>query len=233
MPSADALIELKCRNCGSQLAPEDISPQLAAARCQHCNALFALPTAAREPIPRPEVPLPDGYAVDLRYSTLEITHRWSRKKAWGLLFFAILWNGFLVVWHSIALSQGHWFMSLFALIHTGIGVWLIYAVTAQFLNSSVIRVNAEAVEVHHGPVKMKRNRELPAGDIQQFYCKEKVRRHKNGSSTSYGVEAVMNDDKRQTLVDGLDQPDQALFLEQQIEKHLGIADRPVSGEHGR
>jgi hypothetical protein len=228
------LIELKCANCGSQLLPEDVSPQLAAARCRHCNALFAIPAAAgAAAIGRPEVTLPSRFRIERDMESLRITRKWFSPVAFFLLFFAVFWNGFMIVWHAIALGTGMWVMSAFGLIHTGIGIGLIYVVLAKFLNTTVITANKFELSVISGPLPWRGNKRIEAGQVRQLYCKEKVSHGKNGASVSYSVEAVMNDNTRQTLAAGFENSDQALFVEQQIERHLGIADVPVAGEHGR
>jgi hypothetical protein len=233
MTSSPALTDLKCRNCGAALSAADISPQLGAARCGHCRSLFALPASTPAAIPRPEVPLPAAFTMEKQGDTLVITRRWRNFGAWFLLFFAIFWNGFLVVWHGIALSTGAWFMSAFGLIHTAVGLFLIYTVAAQFLNSTVIRASPRGLESKSGPLPWKGDRQLPAGSVSQLYCTEKVHRTKNGSTTRYGVEAVLPGNRRDTLVRDLPDADHALFIEQQLERHLGLADIPVAGEHGR
>lgn len=228
------LVELKCRNCGSALSPEDISPQLAAARCRHCQSLFALPVAAGgRTIPRPEVPLPGNFQFRDDGRTLELTRRWRGFRAWFLLFFSLFWNGFMIVWHVISISTGAWVMSLFGLIHTGVGVFLAYYTAALFLNRTVIRANATTLDVKSGPLPWKGDISLPSSAVSQLYCKEKISHGKNGSSASYRVEAVLDGNRRETLVSGLDNADHALFIEQQLERHLKIADVPVAGEHGR
>ncbi len=233
MTPPPALTDLKCRNCGAALSAGDISPQLGAARCGHCRSLFALPTSSPASIPRPEVPLPAAFTMETLGDTLVITRRWRNFSAWFLLFFALFWNGFLVVWHGIALSTGAWFMSAFGLIHTGVGLFLIYYVAALFLNSTVIRASPRGLESKSGPLPWRGDRLLDAGTVSQLYCTEKIHRSKNGSSTSYGVEAVLPGNRRDTLVRGLPEADQALFIEQQFERHLGLTDIPVAGEHGR
>ncbi|MBX3741388.1 MAG: hypothetical protein KF712_10385 [Akkermansiaceae bacterium] len=228
------LVELKCNNCGSQLKPEDISPQLSAARCHHCNALFALPAAAGgRTIGRPDVALPRGMSIEERMDGLTITRRWLEAKVWFLLFFAVFWNGFMIVWNVISLSQGIWMMSVFGLLHTGVGLFLIYLVLAMFLNTTTVKVTYDAVETRSGPLPWKGNKTIPKHEVEQFYCTEKVQHSKNGSSVTYKVEAVLKGNRRETLVQGITHHDQALYIEQQLERHLGIRDVSVAGEHGR
>jgi hypothetical protein len=233
MPASPSLVDLKCRNCGAALSAADISPQLGAARCGHCRSLFALPAAGSTAIPRPQVPLPAAFTLEDHGDTLVITRRWRNAGSWFLLFFAILWNGFLIVWHGVSLSSGMWFMSLFGLIHTGVGFFLIYMVAAQFLNTTVIRASPRGLESISGPLPWKGDRTFDGGTVSQLFCTEKIHRGKNGSSSSYQVEAVLPGNRRETLVRGLPEADHALFIEQQLERHLQIADRPVDGEHGR
>ncbi len=74
---------------------------------------------------------------------------------------------------------------------------------------------------------------LPAKDLNQLFCKEKVRRSKNGTHTTLEVHALLSGGKRRKLLVLLEDIDQALFLEQEIEAHRGIRDRPVDGESPR
>ncbi len=227
------LVELKCRNCGSELSPESISPQLSAARCGHCNALFAIDMPERRRIERPEVAKPKNTKIEERMDGLVITRRWLGPMAFVTLVFAVIWNGFMIVWNGIALTQGIWIMAAFGVIHTGVGLFLIYSVLGMFLNSTVIRVSRGLLEVRIGPLPWKGNKRISVHDVTQLYCQEKISHGKNGSSVSYKVEVVLSGNKRETLVEGLSSADEALFVEQQLEKYLGLADTPVAGEFGR
>lgn len=231
--ASEQLIELKCRNCGSQLAPEDVSMQLAVARCPHCNALFVIPAAGPRTIARPEVSLPKGFRLDRSGDTVRISRRWIGPPAFFLLFFTVFWNGFMLVWHTISLSTGMWFMSAVGLIHTGVGLFLIYYVLALFLNTTVVLASPRELEIQIGPVPWRGNKRLPRDMVEQLFCREKISRGKNGPSSSYHVEAVLRGNRRETLASGFHDSDHALFVEQEIERHLGITDIPVAGEHGR
>jgi uncharacterized membrane protein len=227
------LVELKCRNCGSRLSPENISSELSAARCGHCNALFAIEVPDRKPIPRPEVALPKRLKIEERMDGLTITRRWLGPTAFFLLFFAVLWNGFMIFWNGMAIKGGAWMMLAFGGLHTGVGLFLVYLVLGMFLNSTVIRVTRGTLEVKIGPLPWRGNKSIQVHDVTQLYCREKVTHGKNGPSVSYKVETVLSGNKRETLVGSLTSPDEALFIEQQLERHLGLVDVPVAGEFGR
>ena len=227
------LVELKCPNCGSKLSPESISPELSAARCGHCSALFAIDLPERKRIERPEVVMPKGTKIEERMGELVISRRWIGPMAFVTLVFALFWNGFMLFWNGIAFTQGIWIMSAFGIIHTGVGLFLIYSVFGMFLNSTVFRVGRGLLEVRIGPVPWKGNKTISVHDVTQLYCSEKVSHGKNGSSVSYKVEVVLGGNRRETLVGGLSSADEALFIEQQVEKYLGLLDTPVAGEYGR
>lgn len=232
-PNGPELLEMKCRNCGADLSPEDISPQLAAARCRHCHTLFAIPAAGGRRIERPQVSLPKGFTIDETMDTLDITRRWRSPVVWFILFFAVLWNGFMVVWNGIAFTQGAWPMAVFGLLHTGVGLFLIYTVIAMFVNSTVVRSAPGLLAVKSGPLPWKGDKTMDPRLVEQLFCREKISRGKNGTTTTYQLEAVLEGNRRETLVKDLSDPDHALYIEQQLERHLRLPDVPVAGEHGR
>ncbi|HEX7009469.1 MAG TPA: hypothetical protein VF184_05775 [Phycisphaeraceae bacterium] len=51
-----------------------------------------------------------------------------------------------------------------------------------------------------------------------------------GHSGHYRVRVELVGGRRKHLVKGLTKPEHALFIEQELEKALGIQDRPVAGE---
>jgi hypothetical protein len=61
-----------------------------------------------------------------------------------------------------------------------------------------------------------------------------MHRGKHGSTSwTYRVNAMLTDGRKIQLMSGLPESDQALYIEQIIEDHLRIADRPVGGEMRR
>ncbi|MFT3990550.1 MAG: hypothetical protein QM680_03985 [Luteolibacter sp.] len=232
--SIPSLLELKCTNCGSQLAPTDISPHLAAARCSHCHALFALPTTTvmNSSLSKPEVALPKKLTFVDFGDGVEITRKWFGPAAFVLLPFALFWNGFMIIWNGISIAKGMWTMGIFGLLHTAVGLGLIYLVLSMFLNVTTVRVWMGRLTVKIGPIPWKGNKDLAAADVVQLYCKEKVTHGKNGSTTKYQVEVITRGNLSETLVADLETYEQALFIEQQIERKLKIADAKVAGEYG-
>jgi len=231
------LTELDCKNCGAPIKAKNIDWDLAVARCEHCGAVFGLersktPDAWKEKIPqeRAKVPMPKNIEVREGNGILQISYRWFRPLFIFLLFFAVFWNGFMIVWHGISLFSGAWFMSIFGLLHTAVGIGIGYYVLVGFLNRTTIWVGQGRLVIQHHPLPWWGNRDLPASEIRQIYCKEKVHRSDSGTQYSYQVHAITANDSKEKLLGNLAETEQALYIEQELERHLGLQDRPVRGE---
>ena len=226
-------MQLHCPYCAHDIPAADINLDRMVAKCASCSAVFSfddqIDAAPQRPL-RLEVPLPKGITVEREGYELAITRRWMSPKYFLLIFFCLIWDGFLCFWYSIALAGGAWIMAVFALGHTAIGALITYSTIAGFVNSTLIRVGSGALAVRHGPLPWSGNKQLDSSGITQIYCKERIQRGRNSTTTTYEVHAATNGGVQAKLVDGLDSDDQALYLEQEIERFLSIKDVPVAGE---
>ena len=123
---------------------------------------------------------------------------------------------------------------VFPIAHVAVGVGLTYFVLAGFLNSTVIRVADGMLSVRHGPLPWRGNLDMSTDGIEQIYCQNKLdkRRDEDGHTTTsiqYEVHAVIGGQKTK-LLSGLHEADHALFVEQRLERFLGIEDHAVPGE---
>lgn len=139
----------------------------------------------------------------------------------------------MIAWHALALSMGAWFMSLFGLVHTAVGIGLLYYTLAGFLNTTSIRVGRGSMNIRIGPIPWPGNKTLDTFDLEQFFCTEKIQHGKNGPNYSYEVHAVDKHNVQKSIVTGLGDANQALYLEQELERFLDIEDQPVAGEISR
>jgi len=232
------LVAMRCKSCGATLPPSSINFELAMARCEHCGGVFALrredfdhpasaPAAAQQRI---AVPMPEGINLSEGPAELRITRRWFHWTVIPLLGFCVIWNGFMLVWHGIALAAGIWFMSCFGLIHTAVGIGLAYFVIASLLNRTTVVARPGVLSVSHRPVPWPGNVTLNTDEVEQLYFTEKIRHGKNTVHTRYTVEAVLRSGRKKSLLKGMNNADQALYVEQELERYLKIEDRPVRGE---
>lgn len=222
---------LQCPACGSSLTGKDLDPDRGLAKCGHCSALMALgegPTGFRE---RPSMPLPSGMRLSRRGDGLEIVRRWFTPAALFLVFFCVAWDGFLFFWYSMAFRPGTpWLMKIFPLAHVAVGVVLTYSTLAALLNTTRITLDFRSIQVIHGPIPWRGNRVVPREAVDQLYSVRKVRNSKNGPSFTYEVWMKSKDGSADRLVGGGLSEEQAITIEREIERALGIPDRAVAGE---
>jgi len=241
-------MQIKCKHCNEVVDAEDINLDRMLGKCKSCNAVFSFEDqidasgVKQGPRSRGVVPLPKGFVVEDDGRDLRISRRWFTPVAIFLLFFCVAWDGFLVFWYAMALGEkmpgpfGIFFI-LFPICHVAVGVGLTYFMLALFLNSTTIVVSQGLLSVRHGPLPWKGVRDIPIKELDQVYCKEKQHRSRNGSHTTFEVHAIQRGPKPEggslKLLSGLLEAEQALYIEQAIEKHLGIEDRFVGGEMPR
>jgi hypothetical protein len=186
---------------------------------------------AAEPIP---VPLPAGIHVEERGRDLVIVRRWFSWVYIFLLFFCLMWNGMLISFYGILFAAGSPpMLLLFPSLHVMAGAFITYFTLAGFVNRTTFTIEADHLTVRHGPLPWRGNVDVSTASLTQLFCTEQVSRSRNGTTVRYGVDAVLKDGRHLKLASGLDAREQALYIEQSIEKHLGIQDRRVRSEMAR
>jgi len=176
--------------------------------------------------------LPDKLELRNTGAGIEIIRKWFGWQTVFLTAFAVFWNGFLFTWYSFALPSGLTTFTLFPLIHVAAGVGITYTALAGWLNTTRIGVDQGKISVRHGPLPWLGNKDLDGSMLKQLYSKEKISRGRSSSSTSYEVHAILSSGRNAKLVSGLESSEQALYIEQEIERYFGIEDAPVRGQIG-
>ena len=178
----------------------------------------------------PHNPLPPNLELVTEYNAVVIRRTWRSALAYFLIVFSLFWNAFMVGWMYMAITQGIWIMAALGSIHAAVGIGLIYFTIATFLNKTDIRIDSYNLSVKHYPLRWFGQIEIPVESIQQVFCKEVVNHNKNSTSISYEVRCIDRDNRQKKLLSGLNDASQARYIESEIEKTLGIKDRPVTGE---
>ena len=179
-----------------------------------------------------ELGLPDKLALYHRGSTIEIVRTWFGTRVVMATVFAVFWDGFLLVWYVAAIGNKDTIAILFPLLHVVVGVGITYWAAAGWVNRTQIVVGIGKITVRHGPLPWAGNLELQVGNVKQLYSNEKRSQSDGSTSTAYEVHAITQYGRTIKLVRGLETSQQALYIEQEIEKYLGIEDVPVKGEIG-
>lgn len=230
-------LQLSCPRCATSIQSENINISNLVAKCHHCNSVFNfsnnLEVASRN---RPEIMLPTGFEAFSTLSTLDIEFSWKQtSKGLGfIIFFALFWNGILSIFVITALVTGEYEMLLFTSIHLLVGISLIYYILTVLLNKTYILVSKREIQVEHRPLRLPfhPNRNISAMDLDQLFISKYVSsKTNNRPNYAFSVVARLRTGSEITLVKGLRQPEQATYVEQQIEKFLHIEDRPMEGEY--
>lgn len=242
---------IHCPKCGAEIPAAHVNVDQAAARCPTCNIVFDIsgtlaPAPQQAPIQRRRAPAPmpptitvhtdasaeiePGYRdAPRRKPALTIVRRWYTPSAWLVGAFCVFWNAFLMFWYRVT-ADAELIFKLFPLIHVGAGVYMTYRTLATFFNTTTITVTDDELTIRHRPVPWPGNKRVPAAELAQLFTEEQISEGKNGVYRSHHLSAVMKDGRKQRLLTNLPEPEQGLFLEQQIEERLGIVDVEVGGE---
>ncbi len=206
---------LACPACALPYKPEDVHLDERVAVCRACDQVFPITQRRRSELPRQA-----GWERGEEGGGLVLRHRWL---GWHVLFlvaWCALWNGGLLS----ALGQGA--VPALLLLHAIVGVGVLYFTLCSFVNTSTITVRGGRLTLAHGPLPWPGGITLATGDIDQLYVEETYsnkRRH-------WHVLALCSDGVARKVSPQLTSRDQGRWVEQQIEAHLGIHDRPVAAE---
>ena len=206
------------------------------AQCANCGAVFELELTevSDESLPNlnqdPLDPTPSGVTVDVDDGTLVLTYRWFGCAHLLLIPFTLFWNGFMVTWYGIALTEGEPTMALFGLPHLCVGIGLAYYTISGCINKTIVRLDPLELTVEHTPLPWRGAGSLPLADLDQLYVSQKVHKGKNGVSYSYELIARKKNGSNRHILRGMTSH-QAKFMERRLELTAGIEDQRVAGEH--
>lgn len=106
-----------------------------------------------------------------------------------------------------------------------------YYAAALWINKTHIHADYSRLTVRNGPLPWFGNKTIETPDIKQLYIAKRVRHAKGGSTIiRYDLRTKLRSGADIKLVSGLEEVEQATFLEEQLERHLGIKNKPVPEE---
>lgn len=183
--------------------------------------------------PPAALPLPEKFKVTNEPGRLDVRWRWFSPVHLFTAFFALLWNGFMVMWFGIAIFQGEAVMALFGSLHAAVGIGIAYLSLTGFVNSTRVSLEQGVLTIKHGPLPWPGSGSWKKADLAQLYGEERINRGRNGTTVQYSLNAMLRDGRRVQLLKGLTEKAQVLWLERTLENRLDIVDVPVAGELGK
>jgi hypothetical protein len=184
-----------------------------------------------------EIGVPEKIDINKNFQHLRIVRKWFGLKFIFFTLFVLVWDAFLINWYVMAFSSTFrgafdYMIFLFPLLHVSFGVGMTYYVLAGYLNKTIIDVDFNSLTIRHGPLPFWGNKRISSKMIIQLFCKNdfSIWNRNMWNRNDITVHAITSEQRNIKLLSGLDNSDQALFIEQEIEKFLNIEDRPVKGE---
>lgn len=229
-------MKIMCPACNREVNAEDIELSQKIAKCAGCNNIFSFSDkvfSSSSAMERPNIEMPKQFEIRSDGQGLEIIRRWFGLATIPLLVFCVFWNGFMAVWFTIAITQKQFTMAAFGSLHAAVGLGILYTTLAQFFNTTTIRVSYDSVTVRHSPMPWPGQKTVVRADVKQFFSQEDTYETKHGHGHTYAVRLLTQNEKTIDIITGLADRNEALFVEQQVEKYLGIRDENVSGELSR
>lgn len=235
-------MRFKCLNCGQTISDTDTDARTSVTKCPGCGKLF-LKKDLLQSMPAaflmPEVDKPGRFSVKLECDDTVISFRWFSFDTVILLFFCLIVDYFAVfvcsnLFKTFPLMLKNAtplpfmvFAGMIGLFPAVIGTVLTYYIAAGFVNRTFIRLSRGGLTIRSGPLPWHGDRAFLKSDLDRLSCEEK-RTRKGGRY--YQVLAVMRDGSDVTLPLRFYAQEEALFIEQQAAKVLGL--REKRGEDG-
>ena len=247
------MYQLSCQSCGSAFSVDGLDRRLAIVHCSNCGVLYDLtktrntanepryvgvqqsdeanintvfasqaPTVIRE---RPVAAKPQKFSFAKTDSRTVISWQWRRAESYIVLGIVMF---FVVVTLHMQLT-GPKSMLLFIGFLLAY-VCMLYGAFAFFINETTICADERLLTVRHAPLPGWPELTIDSSMIEQLFVSERKITKKKRTYTYFRVNAVLRDNTLKRISSSFPELEQAVFLEQEIERTLKIRDRRVAGE---
>ncbi len=217
--------QVRCPSCQNEIPATDINIHEKVAKCTSCNALFSVQSImddlTDEPSMRHEVIRPEGIELFKFQDELEISVR--QPFLVGEIMAAVFIPLFVLIF-TIAFLTGKFDATAMII------AWSLLAITMINLllrkrHKIHINVDSRNLSIVWKPRKFMKTRVIPVDEIDQLYVATST-----GISSIFIVLNGVEGQRHIKILSGLRGVSKARYLEQEIEKHLGIKNRKVPEE---
>lgn len=235
LPNTDDVQKVNCPACAAAVPSKNINIQSHAAKCDSCDSIFSIKeqvaSLTAEKHVQEEVKQPAGVTIDHYDDQLDI----SVEQPWSVLeivfisflpllvmmFSAIVVNNVVPTIMSRILMASFWVASL-------IGYVSYFFIRKR--HKIYIHLDDEHLSIERRPRKLIRDRRYALSEIDQLYIKNVVTVHGTKGIGLFMIVNGVDGQKHEQLIPSLKNRSQAKFIEQEIERKLGIVDRRVPDE---
>jgi hypothetical protein len=159
---------------------------------------------------------------------VEIHRRFRNPQAIFLTLFTIFWDGFMIVWFTIAIRTGELAMMAFGSVHGLIGLGLLYWVLHTWFNVTRVALRDDEIFITTAPVYRHAPRRIPLDQVEGIYV-DQTSWSSNGKH-HYNVKAALVDGSEKFVMGGVADYDDAIFVEMEIERFYNLPDTSFPGE---
>ena len=180
-----------------------------------------------------ELELPKRMELINHGTHIEIVRKWLNPVYILCTIFAIIWclgfSTYISYWSQTPLEV--WLVDTDNQFFYLPGTVLTFLSIVGWLSRTHIAVSPAKISIRHRPIPMWRsNVDIDASNLKQLYSKETKVYYGRRPTSYYGVYAITNDGGNKLVLGRLESEEQALYIEQQIEKYLHIKDVSMKGE---
>lgn len=226
----DEFEKVKCPSCDSSVTADEININDKIAKCNSCNVVFAIDEVVKKlktkSLQDVAIEQPDGiehfyFGDELELSmqqaiTLSEILVLSIAPAFGFLTFLGYMDGKIPI--------------ILPLLFLLISLPVLVSVLSLKRHKTFIKVTENEITVEHRPKKLRKDVSFDSSRISQLYTQKYT--DPNGRP-SYRIKAEMNGlngKKHVQLIGGIKTIREAKYIEQEIEKHLGIENKEMLEE---
>lgn len=249
-------MQIICPYCFQEVAANELNVQQMVGKCGTCHKLFSFrgQVENREKIvqhrqsrlsPQPfGLPRPKTMTMTNNGLELLLRWRWFRPYVFHLIPRTLFWLGLVLLLmapmfifpftplreKTAQTTADFGCFPILLIPHLVIGIWYLYYICCLFINQTSVQVRQGDVVVRHFPLPWRGNIAVPTHQIEQLYVRENRGRKRNDEIT-YDIRYIDRNNCHAPLVTKLSSAEQALYVEQEVERFLGIIDRPVRGAY--
>ena len=216
--------KIQCASCKEEVPADNININDKIAKCNNCNAVFSFHLEAAQLAsitqPRQEILKPEGIDIFHYKEELDISVKQPLTVLEGVLIPLLMFFTFLFT--AIYFKRG--MPVLIPVISWVASIGMLINLLTRSKHKIHINITDRDFAITWRPSKFIKSKVFDIHDINQLY----IGKH-NGYTLNMIVDTP-NGQKHHRLISGLTSLSKAQYLEQEIELHLGIKDRPVPEE---
>jgi len=221
--------EISCKKCGGIIKLTETEPGRDWLQCGWCGTVFRIAGNVTGSIDYDDDFLPDNITITRDNNDIRIVFRWYSHINVLNLVVAIALDIFEAYWNALFFKWGIVMILMFGIPNFIAGFGIFYWALAGLVNKAVLTVS-KTVRIKSGPLPWYGNRKLEKAQFRSVYCRQKDVLEPTGTKQTYEIRAVLSNNRDIKLLSRITMPEQALYIEQEIEKCLGIADQRVYGD---